>query len=1376
MPPVKIARLEPSVRPHSARSQHQHNIGTTDRTPSFSQLRATKTAHPTPPSPLLTDDSSDSRQPTPTHTSVTLPLQSHSQSSGSDHPHTTTAVSESLVHHQSRIVEDVLTRYTSRLTETFSNDLHYFSNKFTELGFVRRKAASDILTMTGVGSGGKGDKLLDLVIANFHTSCNKKKWFNTFVDVFSREEAYKDLATGMTQYYSRSCKVSSSSRAYAAHLSPNPSVQPHSDGPSLSSEVGRSQVMTQNEPQSVPTQSQASSHSLSSHMKHFIDYVKALYKGYEVESNPMVVKLTKMPTKEFINLVCIDRNNVGNAREYDKVTEAMVLDGSVDVVHGKKWPIDFNEIAANLPATSSKKVILVEGAPGVGKSTFAWEFCRRWERGEIARQYQLVLLLRLREERISNARSLEDLFYHPSGDVCHTVIKELEENFGVNTLIILEGFDELPDGCRSASSVFLQLILGQLLPLATVMVTSRPWATRVLHVGCRHRIFQHIEILGFTDQQISLYVKSVLPEKEAIDFEEYLASHPQIRAGMYIPLNSAIVVTVYEESKASGCAMPVTLTELYTSLATTLLRRYMRGHPEYGADCKSIQSFKDLPQPVYTKFCEVCKLAYTGIVGSRGQVQLIYKKCNMPSGFDDLGFMDSTIELYETRPEATSYNFLHLTFQECFAALHICNLSPEEQVEHFKRHEEGRWKVVLRFLAGLTKLNCFSIEEIASNFFQTPSTREGSRYLISCDAAVDIDLVQWLFEAQSDDVIKDVLGEKTIEFYQSSWARMFPLDYYSLDYCITHSQCQWLLGLGKMEIDGDEVRMLVAGAGTRSEPRGRVVGLRGSFNDIMGTNFALTMSINSLNMLFTSWRDILHLHQLSLILPESCDRIIWPDLSALRVLHLGISGQTECKLSTLLPHLSLKALTITSGNGVCSLGYEDCVSIGNHVISTTTLKELCIIFEKTEIRVSDEKGMEAITAALASNQSLPLERLELECECTLTATAGDSLAQFIANTTRLKYLVIMNGCVNTVETITAALASNQSLPLEELDLGWECTLNATAGDSLAQFITNTTTLKHLSIVWCTLSAHVLLVLARATHHNSILETKNVDDYNLTVNGDSEAKDLAQLLVEYPDMFRDVDTFSSNSISDAGAVALAQALHHNSTLLELNLSNNSISDAGAVALAQALHHNSTLLELNVSYNSISDAGAVALAQALHHNSTLTELNLSKNNISDAGTEALAQVIHHNSTLTQLNFSNNSISDAGAVALAQALHHNSTLTELNLSKSNISDAGTEALAQVIHHNSTLTQLNLSNNSISDAGAVALAQAIHQNSTLTELNLSDNDGIGEEGIYQLVQALTVNTSIRKEGLTLPRRCEEYATKCQHYSTVKNRVSFRF
>ena len=207
-------------------------------------------------------------------------------------------------------------------------------------------------------------------------------------------------------------------------------------------------------------------------------------------------------------------------------------------------------------------------------------------------------------------------------------------------------------------------------------------------------------------------------------------------------------------------------------------------------------------------------------------------------------------------------------------------MSPAQQVEHFERYKDGRLIVVLRFLAGLNKLNCFPIEEIANNFFRTPLTHEDSRYLISSNAAVCVYFVQWLFETQSDDVIEYVLGQKTIEFEFLSG--MLSLDYYALGYCISHSKCQWVLGLEE-EIDETHLKMLAAGAGTRSEPRGRVVGLRGDLI-FMNAEFTLT---NLLNWCFTSWRDILHLQQLFLKQPVLCDSISWPDISALRVLEVN---------------------------------------------------------------------------------------------------------------------------------------------------------------------------------------------------------------------------------------------------------------------------------------------------------------------------------------------------------------------------------------------------------------------------------------------------------------------------------------------------------
>ena len=110
-----------------------------------------------------------------------------------------------------------------------------------------------------------------------------------------------------------------------------------------------------------------------------------------------------------------------------------------------------------------------------------------------------------------------------------------------------------------------------------------------------------------------------------------------------------------------------------------------------------------------------------------------------------------------------------------------------------------------------------------------------------------------------------------------------------------------------------------------------------------------------------------------------------------------------------------------------------------------------------------------------------------------------------------------------------------------------------------------------------------------------------------------------------------------------------------------------------------------------------------------------------------------------------------------------------TSLNLMNMGIGDAGAVALVQALHYNSTLEWLDLSNNLISDAGAVALAQALQNKSTLLGLNLSYSDAIGIEGTHQLVEALTMNTHVVTTcGMTLPSKCEEYATQCTQYNTV--------
>ena len=95
--------------------------------------------------------------------------------------------------------------------------------------------------------------------------------------------------------------------------------------------------------------------------------------------------------------------------EADEFTRA-TIHGDIDDIVRKKGSISMAQIATPNQRGVCPRFILVEGAPGVGKSTFAWKLCRKWSKGKILQHYRLVVLLRLREKKVGEARSVSDLF------------------------------------------------------------------------------------------------------------------------------------------------------------------------------------------------------------------------------------------------------------------------------------------------------------------------------------------------------------------------------------------------------------------------------------------------------------------------------------------------------------------------------------------------------------------------------------------------------------------------------------------------------------------------------------------------------------------------------------------------------------------------------------------------------------------------------------------------------------------------------------------------------------------------------------------------------------------------------------------------------
>ena len=221
--------------------------------------------------------------------------------------------------------------------------------------------------------------------------------------------------------------------------------------------------------------------------------------------------------------------------------------------------------------------IIVEGIPGIGKSTFSWHFGVCWSQKEILHGYHLVVLLRLRDESVQNAKDISDLFrYKGQAPQEHeAVVDWIRSQDGDGVMMVLDGYDELSSHLQT-SSIFADIIRGEVLPKMTVLVSTRPSANQNLHQLCHSMKCQYIEVIGFGKEEIQRYVDGALEHNKELrdQLKSYLEHHPHINGLMYVPLNCAIVVQVFRDQMKNKSQPPQTHTEVYQLLVKTVLKRH----------------------------------------------------------------------------------------------------------------------------------------------------------------------------------------------------------------------------------------------------------------------------------------------------------------------------------------------------------------------------------------------------------------------------------------------------------------------------------------------------------------------------------------------------------------------------------------------------------------------------------------------------------------------------------------------------------------------------------------------------------------------------------------------------------------------------------
>ena len=712
----------------------------------------------------------------------------------------------------------------------------------------------------------------------------------------------------------------------------------------------------------------------------YASYLRACYNAAPT-SQAYKCPLTTPPSTHYIDLAIVESERASQNPDQLLNTKVPITDVlKLKCRHGEK-----------------QRFVLIEGTAGVGKSTFACELCRRWDSIEVLKQYSLVVLVQLRDERIQHATSLADVFYHTNAKLQHAVVQQVEATEGDGVLLIMDGADECPASFwKSAWSLGFKIMSGLLLPNATLLVTTRPSATTTLTGQWEPQ--KRFKILGFATDQIYQYAERTLSSEPQVlkGFHEYVSSTPSVEYMLNIPLNTAIAVYVYRENREKSKPVPTTLTQLYTDFSLILLQQYLLDS-NLVADTSALpQSLHDLPKPISDKLLALAEVAYQGTI----EQELVFSE--LPEGSVSLGFTTTSAELHTgTR---LTYHFLHLTLQEYLAAFYFSLLPATQQRETFVKHcFTSHLNTMWVFVAGLTRFQSIGWEVVKQTYV-------GGNYS-------SMSFLRLLYEIRKRETIQAVLGSETIIINESyidpgkSTTVKHPLDYFALGYCIINSRCTWQLFLQPQH--REQMEMFFSGIQSQSHAFS-------SIHTLKFWNSELKESVVHFRELPLSGIHELHLSGCGLdnAAFSSLAHDVIPGTKRLEILDISRNKVCSSEFVGLLHALSEIQSLHTLNLGSLALGCDDITALARLVAPQRgSLKELTI--GSKEMQTETVRQMTALLLAQTSLQKLFIEYT------TLQPSTGH-LAELLETNRNLETLG-MHYCWGGASECAKALCKNSTL-------------------------------------------------------------------------------------------------------------------------------------------------------------------------------------------------------------------------------------------------------------------------------------------------------------------------------------------------------------